>query len=146
MYSFKEYLNEINIKGKAIGKPIWNRKDYLTGDGSIGLEYMNLTELPCIFPEVWDKSFYCGYNNLTSLEGAPKEVGGVFSCMNNQLTSLEGAPGKVGKSFRCNNNKLTSLEGAPKEVGWDFNCAHNTTKFTKEDVKEICEVKGNTYA
>ncbi len=35
----------------------------------------------------------------------------------NKLTSLEGAPKEVGGDFVCSKNKLTSLEGAPKEVG-----------------------------
>ena len=48
----------------------------------------------------WGKvggQFWCNHcNNLTSLEGAPKEVGGDFDCsecMN--LKSLEGAPKKI---------------------------------------------------
>jgi len=69
--------------------------------------------------------FYCFRNNLTSLEGAPQEVGGGFSCSGNNLTSLEGGPQKVGGPFRCSGNKLTSLAGAPQEVGGDFNCSSN---------------------
>jgi hypothetical protein len=80
-------------------------------------------------------------NSLTSLEGAPQEVGGNFSCSGNRLTSLEGAPQKVGGSFYCQDNNLTSLVGAPQEVGpdnkptslegspqkvvGDFNCSGN---------------------
>jgi len=69
--------------------------------------------------------FYCWGNILTSLEGAPQEVGGDFSCDKNRLTSLEGAPQVVGGDFSCYENKLTSLEGAPQEVGRDFNCGKN---------------------
>ena len=47
--------------------------------------------------------FECPYcKKLTSLKGAPKEVGWNFDCsycLN--LTSLEGAPEKVGKNFYC---------------------------------------------
>jgi len=49
-------------------------------------------------------------------------VGGDFSCSNNQLTSLEGAPQEVGENFSCDNNQLTSLEGAPQRVGAWFEC------------------------
>ena len=70
-------------------------------------------------------SFYCNHNNFTSLEGAPEKVGGYFNCRVNNLTSLEGAPRKVRGSFDCSKNKLTSLEGAPKEVGGDFDCRSN---------------------
>ena len=69
--------------------------------------------------------FYCQRNKLTSLEGAPQEVGGDFDCSNNQLTSLEGAPQEVGRNFYCSYNQLTSLEGAPQEVGGDFYCQRN---------------------
>jgi hypothetical protein len=54
-------------------------------------------------------SFHCSYNQLTSLEGAPREVPGNFSCRNNQLTSLRGAPKEVGRNFFCLNNPLPKL-------------------------------------
>jgi len=66
--------------------------------------------------------FYCENNNLTSLEGAPKEVDLDFNCRYNSLTSLEGAPQVVGRNFYCGGNELTSLKGAPKEVGGWFSC------------------------
>ena len=65
---------------------------------------------------VWEGSFCCDNNNLTSLEGAPSTVGGDFYCSNNNLTSLKGAPSTVGGDFYCYyNNNLTSLKGAPLE-------------------------------
>jgi hypothetical protein len=70
-------------------------------------------------------AFYCSYNNLTSLEGAPQTVGGDFSCYANKLTSLEGAPQTVGGEFSCSSNNLTSLAGAPETVGGDFYCNSN---------------------
>ena len=70
-------------------------------------------------------NFYCHNNQLTTLEGAPQKVGVDFICSNNQLTSLEGAPQKVGVGFNCSNNQLTSLEGAPQKVGLSFNCENN---------------------
>ena len=69
--------------------------------------------------------FDCSYNKLTSLKGAPQEVGGGFYCYSNDLTSLEGAPQEVGWGFDCSYNKLTSLKGAPQKVGWDFYCYQN---------------------
>jgi len=70
-------------------------------------------------------NFYCSYNQLTSLKGAPQEVGGSFFCYRNQLISLEGAPQEVGGNFSCMHNKLTSLEGAPQKVGRGFSCSDN---------------------
>jgi len=71
-------------------------------------------------------SFWCNNNQLTSLVGAPQEVGDHFLCEDNQLTSLEGAPQKVGWSFSCKDNQLTSLVGAPLKVGDDFLCDNNS--------------------
>ncbi len=88
--------------------------------------------------------FYCGHNYLTSLEGAPQEVGGDFHCSYNKLTSLVGAPQKVGRGFGCygfdcSNNQLTSLEGAP--FSQSFYCSHNgisekTLKLVWETMQE----------
>jgi len=76
-------------------------------------------------PQEVGVSFFCTNNSLTSLEGAPQEVGEDFYCSNNSLTSLVGAPQEVGGDFDCSDNKLTSLEGAPQEVGEDFYCSDN---------------------
>ena len=51
-------------------------------------------------------NFSCSDNNLTSLEGAPQEVGGYFNCSGNELISLEGAPQKVGGGFYCHTTSL----------------------------------------
>ena len=93
--------------------------------GTLALNYKDLTELPDLSEVVIEGSFICYCNQLTSLKGAPKEVGGDFHCYSNQLTSLEGAPQKIDGHFNCSYNKLTSLEGAPKEVGGDFDCHYN---------------------
>ena len=70
-------------------------------------------------------NFYCGSNQLTSLDGAPKTVNGRFYCDNNQLTSLEGAPKTVGVYFDCSSNQLTSLVGAPLTFHGHFFCGSN---------------------
>jgi hypothetical protein len=69
--------------------------------------------------------FDCSYNQLFSLDGAPKEVGGDFECDENMLDNLEGAPESVGGYFTCNSNQLTSLKGSPKSVGRYFSCITN---------------------
>ena len=74
---------------------------------------------------VFNGYFWCENNRLTSLVGAPQEVGGSFDCSYNHLTSLVGAPLKVGESFDCSNNRLTSLVGAPQRVGVGFYCKNN---------------------
>ena len=68
-------------------------------------------------------NFYCSdCSSLTSLKGSPQKVGGDFNCSNcSSLTSLEGVPQEVGRNFYCRNcPSLTSLEGAPKKIGGKF--------------------------
>jgi hypothetical protein len=95
-----------------------------TVTGAFNCRYNQLTSLEGAPQEV-GFGFTCSHNQLTSLEGAPQKVGGYFNCENNKLVSLVGAPQKVGQSFCCSVNKLTSLVGAPQEVGGYFNCPKN---------------------
>ena len=82
---------------------------------------------------------------LTKLPINFTEVSGNFNCSFNQLTSLEGAPKSVGEDFACDHNLLTSLGGAPESVGEDFYCRKTKVQFTREDVKKVCKVNGRIY-
>ena len=114
--------------------------------GDLDLSDMNLTVLPEILKDISvGRDFFCGTNNLTSLENCPKTVGGNFFCGHNKLTSLKGAPSSVGGSFYCSFNYLTSLTGVPKFVGGSFSCGFNEIKFTEEQVRSVCNVKGDIY-
>ena len=114
--------------------------------GDLDLSRLNLTVLPDILKDISvDGDFFCNCNNLTSLEGAPKNVNGDFGCGHNKLTSLEGSPKSVGGSFYCGFNNLTSLTGAPKFVGGVFSCGFNEIKFTEQQVRAVCNVKGDIY-
>jgi len=93
-------------------------------------------------PKYVGGDFDCRDNKLKSLKGAPKYVEGYFDCSVNELTSLEGAPKYVGRNFSCSSNKLTSLKGAPKYVGGNFVCYDNPVKFIEEEVRRVSEVKG----
>ena len=111
--------------------------------GDLDLSNMNLTKLPDILKDITVRgNFYCGNNNLTSLEGAPKSVGASFACSNNKLTSLQCDHITVGGDFYCSFNKLTSLDGAPKTVGGNFHCYQNPVKFTEKQVRSVSDVKG----
>jgi hypothetical protein len=71
----------------------------------------DLKQLPLTFNEVIGL-FSCRENNLTTLEGCPKEVRSRFSCGDNNLTSLEHSPKIAEGDFYCvGNDYLTSLEG-----------------------------------
>lgn len=76
----------------------------------------------------WEGYFDCRNTGLTSLEGAPREVGTSFYCSNNNLTSLEGAPREVGGNFNCRVNRLTSLDGSPSKIGRYLICDNNLRK------------------
>jgi len=113
-------------------------------NGSVNLSWLGNKQLPLFFNEV-KRYFDCDGNNLTTLEGCPKEVGTCFSCSNNKLISLEYSPKIVGGDFNCWGNiyltsldglentyidgelsvfdcsRLYSLKGFPKKVG-SFNC------------------------
>jgi len=134
---FREYLNESqgtltqeqkNWLDKCTSKGSW-RVNPSTGlvdvDGDFYCSISGFQNLMGVRFGRVSGNFDCSNNQLTSLEGAPQEVGKDFGCIFNQLTSLEGAPQKVGRDFYCTHNKLTSLEGAPQEVGEDFKCYDN---------------------
>ena len=62
------------------------------------------------------------------------------------LTSLPNdVPKYVGGDFNCHENKLTSLQYAPKYIGGNFYCHNNIKKFTEEEVRAVCDVKGRVY-
>ena len=114
-------------------------------DGNVNLSFKNLRKLPLKFRNV-SGAFWCGDNNLTTLEGAPKSVGLHFFCQNNKLTTLEGAPQSVSGNFDCDYNNLTTLVGAPKSVGGYFWCGGNPFEVIKNmfpDGKEF--LNANNY-
>lgn len=83
-------------------------------DGTVAIEYSGLNEIPVKFGIV-NVSFDIERNNLTSLEGSPRECEN-FYCSYNALKSLKGCPEKVKGSFWCVHNKLTSLEYISESV------------------------------
>ena len=113
-----------------------NDKPVIDYDGDVIFSKCKISSLPIYFNRVVGY-FGCYNNELTSLEGAPREVGRDFICFSNKLTSLEGAPEKVGGNFDCSHNKLTSLEGAPERVGGDFNCAYNNLTSLEGAPREV---------
>ena len=123
---FNESIESIDsiCKKYRIYNYIINPDGSIDVDGDVNISYRNLTILPLKFNKV-SGYFYCNNNQLTSLEGSPKEISRSFSCRYNQLTSLEGSPTKIGGGFYCSGNKLTTLEGGPTKVGGYFFCYDN---------------------
>jgi hypothetical protein len=119
------YFNKYRIENYTIN-------DDLSVDviGDVDLSNKSLTKIPFKF-NIVSVNFYFANNQLKTLEGSPKEVGGNFLCGYNKLTTLEGSPKKVGGKFACSSNNLTTLVGAPKSVGGIFDC-HNNNLTTLE--------------
>lgn len=148
---------KVDIVNEII-KPI-DKGSYYLSEGDVNLSKMNLKTLK-FFDKPWivEGDFECSFNQLTTLEGAPRkvggnfggnnsllktlkgapqQVGGNFTCAFNQLTTLEGAPQKVGGDFYCMNAKLTTLEGAPQEVGGGFYCQNNQLQTLKGAPRKV---------
>ncbi len=99
-------------------------KDYIVDvEGYVNLFNSNLSSIGIQFNKT-NGHFYCNFNNLTSLHNCPKVVGG---------------------NFYCKNNKLILLEGCPKLIKGDFYCKNNPKQFTKEEVLNVCDVKGKIF-
>jgi hypothetical protein len=113
--------------------------------GDVDLSNQKLYELPLLNDVIVNGNFWASGNELTNLKGCPMEVTRYCDCSFNKLTSLKGSPQKVGGDFNIRRNSLTSLEGAPEQVGANFHCDHNEAKFTEEQVRAVCKVKGRVY-
>ena len=122
MAATAETVRFLAERGIAV-KRRWDGAFFVPGD--VGIHSLGLTELPDFSQIEIVKGFYCYGNQLTSLKGAPRAVGGTFNCHDNKLDSLEHGPVSVGASYYCDKNRLTSLEHAPREVPEVFDCAHN---------------------
>ena len=132
MIKLKQILLENSAPDIFIPRRMENRverliKTYIRNGnkGNLNLQDLNLTVLPEMLKDITvDGDFYCGNNNLTSLENCPKTVSGVFG---------------------CSSNFLKSLEGAPKTVGGDFYCRFNPGQFKEEQIRAVCDVKGRVH-
>jgi hypothetical protein len=122
--SMTEIEVEKNCKKYNITNWTLNPDGTVDVNDSANLSDQGLSKLPLKFGRVTG-NFWCSYNQLTSLEGCPKEIGEDFSCHYNQLTSLEGCPTEIGGDFFCSYNQLTTLEGCQTEIGGSFWCSKN---------------------
>ncbi|MBD5398615.1 hypothetical protein HDR60_03865 [bacterium] len=101
----------------------FNFKDIII-TGYFNCSYNQLTSLEGA-PKIVKGKFICSHNKLTNLEGGPEVVNGYFDCSQCELTTLKGGPKIVEGSFNCSSNKLTSLEGYPKNIKDSFLCCGN---------------------
>ena len=79
-------------------------------NGDLKLNNMCLKKLPDLSNVIVKGTFDCHCNPITSLKGAPKEVGGNFNCCNcNKLTSAKGLPEYIGGKLHCDNHLRSSV-------------------------------------
>lgn len=91
-------------------------------------------------------SIFDTQNGKLNLPVEIKEVRGYFVCSGIGLTTLKGCPEYIDGFFNCSFNKLSSLEGCPKKVNGSFYCFNNNLKnITEEDIRKVCDVKGEIY-
>jgi hypothetical protein len=114
--------------------------------GDVDLSNLHLTAFPDFLEDLEiEGDFNCINNNLTTLKGCPQTIGGHLLCTNNNLTTLEGCPQTIGGSIEIVYNKLASLKGCPQTVGENFYCYGNPTMFTEEQIRAVCDVKGEVH-
>jgi len=90
----------------------WSYENGLVNvSGSFDASYNHLKDLDGIKFGIIDGDFDLSDNELTKLEGCPKEVVGDFLCASNFLNSLEGGPKIVRGHYHCSNNDLFDLTG-----------------------------------
>ena len=134
------YIHGLCSKFKIISYTI-NEDFTIDVNGDVDLSGKALSKIPLKFNKVRGY-FYCSFNDLTTLEGSPKEVGGDFFCAYSYLTTLEGGPERVGRDFNCYKNSLTTLEYGPSYIGGDFDFGKNPLRSTEYKGK----VRGNKYS
>ena len=114
----KSWCEEMGIENYTI-----NSQGEIDVDIRVNLRNKNFEELPYKFGKI------NGYFDIGK---------------NPNLTSLKNCPDYVKRSFSCSLcPQLDSLEGCPKRVDGDFYCYDCKQKFTKKEVKSLCEVRRN---
>ena len=78
-----EWLEKYQIKNYTVNDDLT-----VDVDGGVYLNSKNLKEIPFQFGNV-GSYFNCCYNQLTSLEHCPRNVGADFYCFNNPLHSIK---------------------------------------------------------
>ena len=81
-------------------------------------------------------------NALVNFVGAPKICRKDVHAYFNKLSSFEGLPERIEGDLFVSDNQFTTLQYFPKYIGGDVDLRNNPKKFTEQEVRAICEVKG----
>ena len=104
--NIEQILHQLNITDYEIT----NEGVNVFGNVNIPEHY---TEIPFQF-NIVSGNFDCSYTRITSLQGAPREVGENFVCAFTYIDSLRGAPREVGVNIICG---FTNIRGKPDTTG-----------------------------
>ena len=114
----KSWCDEMGIEKYTI-----NSKGEIDVNGFVNLGGRDFKELPYKF------------GKITGEEG----IFAMSNCKN--LISLKNCPDGVSRYFVVDGcSKLESLNGCPKKVETKFFCRNCKRKFSKEEVRSLCEV------
>ena len=109
---------DLNIDFADSGQFEWpDFKNISVIEGDLYMEALGLKKIPNMKHIIVKGDFSIGYNNIRSLEGSPKEVGGGYYCYNNRIKNWNGISKKINGVLWCYNNELESLENGPETVG-----------------------------
>ena len=110
----------------------------VTGDFSFGSYPSSLNDFSG-FPYKVGGNFNGSSNNVVSLKGGPKEVGGDYKIsFNYRLKNFEYAPEIINGDFVCRFTKdIESLEGLPKWIGGDLNLEDGNPWQQKVNTKNL---------
>lgn len=114
----REAAQDLRNKKDVIRKQLLNYSitsfiinDDLTVDvsGDVWLDAKNFYRIPFNFNKVHG-NFRCSHNDLRTLAGIPKWIGGGLALNNNKLEELDYFPEYVNGPINLNNNELTHLD------------------------------------
>ena len=114
----KSWCEEMRIENYTI-----NSKGEIDVCGYVSLREKDFKELPYKFGKIT----------------GPEGIFAMSDC--NNLISLKNCPDEVSRYFDVDGcSQLESLNGCPKKVETKFFCRNCKRKFTKEEVRSLCEV------
>ena len=112
------WCDEIGIENYII-----NDKGEIDVDGYVNLREKDFKKLPYKFGKIT----------------GPEGIFNMYDCKN--LISLKNCPDEVSRYFDIDGcSQLESLNGCPKKVETKFFCRNCKRKFSKKEVKSLCEV------
>ena len=109
-------------------------------DGDVELGALNLNKIPLKFNNV-SGYFNISYNNITSLEGCPKEVGDSVHCSYNKISTFEYFPNKINHEILIKDNPLESLVGFNEDYD-KLSCDNKDGLILKHKRKEKFKIIG----